>query len=66
MNTHDGWAIWRHRAGGELLLVFQVHGAVENAITLTHPSIMHWSEEVADQADADRNDYVVLWEEATP
>lgn len=65
MNTHDGWALWRHHDEGDLLLVFQVHGAVENAIKLTHPSIMQWSEELADQADADRQNYDVLWEEPT-
>jgi hypothetical protein len=63
---HDGWALWQHIDSEDVILVFQVHGVVENAVLLTHPSIFHFDAELADTVDeTPRGAFIVLWQEVT-
>lgn len=66
MNTiddHDGWAIWQHIDAEDLVLVFQVHGAVQNAVMLTHPSIFAFSDSLVDEIGDNLHAFRVIWSE---
>ena len=63
LDDHDGWAIWQHVDAEDLVLVFQVHGAVQNAVMLTHPSIFAFSDSLVDEIGDNLLAFRVIWQE---